>query len=95
MKQRISQLVYALYTTISLVRPIYVFEDARVNQIRAYFFERIELTLPIGSGKDRVNSAQVGGAIQSKKKHSCRVMDPIGRVNSYPLKEIGRKSRTS
>jgi len=30
-------------------------------------FERIELTLPIGSGLDRVNSAQVGGATQSKE----------------------------
>jgi len=35
---------------------------------KSLFFERIELTLPIGSGMDRVNSAQVGGALS--KEHS-------------------------
>jgi len=43
-----------------------------VKTYRAYFFARIELTLPIGSGLDRVNFAQVGGAIQSKEHSELR-----------------------
>jgi len=37
------------------------------------FFEWIDLTLPIGSELDRVNSAQVGGAIQSKEHSELRI----------------------
>jgi len=36
------------------------------------FFERVELNLSIGSGLDPVNSAQVGGAIQSKEHSRVR-----------------------
>jgi len=39
----------------------------------AYFFELIESTLPIGSGLDRVNYAQVGGATQSKEHSELRI----------------------
>jgi len=35
-----------------------------LDVLGTYFFEPVELTLPIRSGYDRVNSAQVGGAIQ-------------------------------
>jgi len=52
----------------------------------AYFFERIELTLPIGSGWDRVNSAQVHWWGDPVKK-TLRVTDPIGRVNSIRSKK--------
>jgi len=48
------------------------------------FFERIELARPNGSGLDRVNSAQVGGAIQSKEDSELRIR--YGRVDSIRSK---------
>jgi len=53
------------------------------------FFERIESNLPIGSGLDRVNSAQVGGAIQSKEHSELLLTGSVWQNQLYPLRKIG------